>query len=820
MNTTLIKHWTCKRCFSAVLAAAFSLMFQIVANGQALSNAVRLSTLSGSSIGARVVSDGLNVHVSWVEGFSATNSTVMYRRSADGGISWQTPVQIASNIPTATPLTILGARGAVVVIAWTTNYEAGGSTAGGIFSARSSDSGASFSVSTTPIATPSEVTALLASLPNFGNTSTAYMRPSSLLIDSVNRVHLGFYGGPNIGQSIHKMSCDSGVTWKTAALISGGDRGIDAEAPRLFEQNGTMFAAYRSSLDGLPIEGWPPFSIRIARMLPPNCGNSSSGTWLSPSQLMSGTGYSNMANAYGAAVSVGTSAAHLTYWNEASGGANVHYRSRSGFNAWTSEKDVTTAITGFGANHLEHDGEAAEYGEARVTEGNGGKLALVVARSDRSSDASGQYPNKLGRLFFRLSPDGGTTWAAPLTLNGAADAFGVDSASSGSITHVVWSTTAFSAAGGAEIMYRSVNTAQLGELVASDDPVVFPVASVGRATAASVTLTNNSSRTFAGMTVAASGAGFSVTGGTCGGTITAGAQCAVNLNFNPTVTGVSSGSLTFSGGGLSSAYVVSLSGTAAFDTITHYYNNILGRSPDAGGDAYWRSEAVRMQSKGASPVEAYIAMATNFFASPEYVSRNRSNADFAEDLYKTFFNRASDAGGKSYWLDQIGAGLPTGNVLNAFMFSTEFSTFMNNNVGPAPMRAEVAAVIDFYRGSFSRLPDTNGLVYWVNQLRQAQCAPEANRAGLVYSMTISITGSFFDGGEYAGRGRNNPQFVSDLYNSFFRSGGELSGVKFWIDSLTNGSKSRSQERIDFINTPQYAGRVNAVIAEACASPLQ
>ena len=259
---------------------------------------------------------------------------------------------------------------------------------------------------------------------------------------------------------------------------------------------------------------------------------------------------------------------------------------------------------------------------------------------------------------------------------------------------------------------------------------------------------------------------------------------------------------------------------AVFDPVTHYYANILSRSPDAAGDAYWRSEARRLQSKGASPVEAYIVMASYFFSSNEYQAFYRNDSDFVEDLYRTFFNRTSDAGGKSYWLGQIGSGLPRGNVLNAFMFSPEFSAFMTANLGTQPMRAEVAAIIDFYRGALARLPEDTGLVFWTNQLRQAQCAPANQRAGLVYNTALSITSAFYDGGEYAGRLRTNSQFVSDLYNSFFRASGDLSGVSYWINSLGNQTKSRTQERIDFVNTPQYAGRVNAIIAESCTANLQ
>ena len=808
------------RFLVAISIASQTLVGATQVAAQTLSPPVRLSTLSGSSIGARIVQDGAALHVVWVEGFSSTNASIYYRKSADSGATWLDPVLVKSNVPTPNPLVMLAARGGTVVAVWTTNYTTG-SASGGLFTARSSDAGASFTVSVDPVVTPAEIDALVRPLPGLSGTQNSYVRPSSLLIDSANRVHIGMYGGPNIGQAIHKMSCDGAASWKAASLISIGDRGIDAEAPRLFEQDGVVFAAYRSSLDGLPIEGWPPFSVRVARMTAPNCTGSTSGMWLSPSQVVSNTGYGNMANTYGISVSNGPSGTHLGYWNEANGGANLTYRTRPNATSyWSADADLTSSLAGFGANHLEHDGDAAEYGEAKINEGSVGRLHMVAVRNDRESDSFGQYTSRLNRLFYRYSANAGAAWTPAIALNGAADGFGVDSAAAGTKVHVVWSSTSFNSAGGAEIIYRSVDVTAAAQLVASVNPMSFAATPVGGSSTITQTLTNISAGTLNGMSVAVSGSGFSVSGAGCAGSVASGASCTVSVTFAPTVSGAQSGNLTLSGGGLSSAFSVPVSGATAFDTVVHYYRNILSRAPDSSGDAFWRSEAQRLQNKGASPIEAYIVMATYFFSSSEYLAFNRTDADFVEDLYRTFFNRASDGGGKSYWLDQISGGLPRGNVLNAFMFSNEFSTFMTANVGSTAMRAEIAAVIDFYRGALARLPEDSGLIYWTNQLRRAQCAPANQKDGLVYSTTLAITSAFYDGSEYAGRSRTNPQFVSDLYNSFFRAGGDLSGVSFWIRSLDNQTKTRSQERIDFVNAPQYAGRVSAIVAEPCTTNLQ
>ena len=39
------------------------------------------------------------------------------------------------------------------------------------------------------------------------------------------------------------------------------------------------------------------------------------------------------------------------------------------------------------------------------------------------------------------------------------------------------------------------------------------------------------------------------------------------------------------------------------------------------------------------------------------------------------------------------------------------------------------------------------------------------------------------------RQRNNTQFVTDMYYSFLRRGGDLAGVQFWINQLNTGAKT-------------------------------
>lgn len=251
----------------------------------------------------------------------------------------------------------------------------------------------------------------------------------------------------------------------------------------------------------------------------------------------------------------------------------------------------------------------------------------------------------------------------------------------------------------------------------------------------------------------------------------------------------------------------------------HYYRNILNREPDSGGVSYWQGEIERLRSLGADPAEAYVVMANYFFLSPEFTARNMSDGQFVSNLYGTFFRREPDGAGYSYWTGQIAQGMPWDMVMYSFMFSPEFSAYMAANAGAVSARAEVYAVFDFYRGAFGRLPDTEGLKYWVNRFRMAQCLPEAERAGGVYQTAIDIAGGFFGSAEYWATPPSAELYVSDLYNAFMRRAGDLESYRWWSRQLTEGL-GHDVVRQAFIDSPEFGQRVNAIVAAGCAAPMQ
>ena len=251
--------------------------------------------------------------------------------------------------------------------------------------------------------------------------------------------------------------------------------------------------------------------------------------------------------------------------------------------------------------------------------------------------------------------------------------------------------------------------------------------------------------------------------------------------------------------------------SAARSLITRYYQSILDRAPDAGGLAHWQGEIVRLQDLGVDIQEVFRVMVDQLFTSPEYLARNPSNAQYVTDLYRTFFDRAPDGGGLSYWTGQLAAGLPRSMVLYSFMFSTEFSAYMRGLFGDTASRGEVYAVVDFYRGFLNRLPDTGGFQYWLGRFRAAQC----QGAAAVNAEVEAISRQFLTSTEYANRNRSNRDYVGDLYYAFLRRGGELSGFNFWVTQLNTGAQTRDQARRSFLQSPEFQNRVQQIINQGC-----
>jgi hypothetical protein len=150
---------------------------------------------------------------------------------------------------------------------------------------------------------------------------------------------------------------------------------------------------------------------------------------------------------------------------------------------------------------------------------------------------------------------------------------------------------------------------------------------------------------------------------------------------------------------------------AAF--TTDLYETFFNRAPDADGLAYWsgqlangmprevllasftfspefanftsaifgntaaRAEVGQFRAAQCTRIPPNVrqqvdAVSSQFLNSPEYLARNRTNAQYVGDLYNAFMRRGGDLTGVLYWIGQLDGGRSRELVRQDFVGSVEF----------------------------------------------------------------------------------------------------------------------------------------------------
>lgn len=100
--------------------------------------------------------------------------------------------------------------------------------------------------------------------------------------------------------------------------------------------------------------------------------------------------------------------------------------------------------------------------------------------------------------------------------------------------------------------------------------------------------------------------------------------------------------------------------------VTRFYQQCLGRDPDAPGLAGWVDALLNGTLSGAD-------VANGFIFSEEFLNRYTTNEDFVTILYRAFFDREPDSGGYTGWLNALYDGQTRAFVLDGFLNSVEFA---------------------------------------------------------------------------------------------------------------------------------------------------
>jgi hypothetical protein len=259
-------------------------------------------------------------------------------------------------------------------------------------------------------------------------------------------------------------------------------------------------------------------------------------------------------------------------------------------------------------------------------------------------------------------------------------------------------------------------------------------------------------------------------------------------------------------------------GVGDINLVSGYYWSILDRCPEPGGAESWTAEIERIVALGLDVKEGFIALGKLFFISEEYLAKGKTDEAYIVDLYETFLHRTPSGIGEEVgevddWMAELTGGLTRNLLLNYFIFSDEFRTFMEGIFGPSSTRPEYTLVNDLYRGFLARLPENVGFNAWLALMQEAQCAGEQ----AVRDLTNEIGLFFLHSDEYALRGTDNSEYITDLYDAILRRGAELGGYLAWMTELNTGM-TREQALQHFVDSVEFQGLVNEVIAAGCSLP--
>ena len=178
-------------------------------------------------------------------------------------------------------------------------------------------------------------------------------------------------------------------------------------------------------------------------------------------------------------------------------------------------------------------------------------------------------------------------------------------------------------------------------------------------------------------------------------------------------------------------------------------------------------------------------LARTVFSSGEFNNRGLSDSDFIEVVYQTLLGRASDASGRTAWLDALSHGASRMSMVEEFINTSEFADICLNygltsggsgspNVTVTSASGVRAFVGRLYRMCLGRRPDTSGYEFWSSQLQNHEI-----------SGTNCAYGFFFSP-EFTGAGYSNQEYVTRLYSVFLDRSPDPAGLNNWVTALNRG----------------------------------
>jgi photosystem II stability/assembly factor-like uncharacterized protein len=157
----------------------------------------------------------------------------------------------------------------------------------------------------------------------------------------------------------------------------------------------------------------------------------------------------------------------------------------------------------------------------------------------------------------------------------------------------------------------------------------------------------------------------------------------------------------------------------------------------------------------------------------------------------------------------------TGNTSTGYRLG-RFGGLLSLGASPGPVLVGLEAVVErslvnhYYLSILRRLPDDAGKAFWESEAsRVASLGADVNEAW--YAMAMS----FYTSAEYAAFGRDDPGYVTDLYNTFFNRLPEAAGSSYWAGQLAAGMP-REVLLAQFMFSAEFTGFAQEIFGNTAA----
>jgi hypothetical protein len=243
--------------------------------------------------------------------------------------------------------------------------------------------------------------------------------------------------------------------------------------------------------------------------------------------------------------------------------------------------------------------------------------------------------------------------------------------------------------------------------------------------------------------------------------------------------------------------------------ITSYYNDILGRAPEAGAvDAWYDGYFLYAVSLAIDVRFVPQEMGRLFFLSAEYASRNRTDAEFIRDCYQAFLRRQPSPTELDAWLADTSWNRP--QVTTLFAQSAEFAAYIQGLFPGLNGVPSHNLVTTMYIGLLDRIVDSAGLTYFAGRFESGYATGgiEAARAEARSLGRLTLASA-----EYQSTNPTNQTHVERLYRAYLGRFPATNESTYWRGELDAGRQTTDSLIDVFAASAEFTGRLNTYFGQ-------